>query len=124
MQKSKLIVGVAVVIGITAGPVLGASPASAAPSGCVANVYKYQDRHDCVRKIQAILNYDRFRGQLSTFPVDGHFGAVTDGRVRKVQNDWWIGVDGVVGRGTWGVLCSHAVGQMSNVQKAAGCASV
>ena len=122
--KARVVASAVIALSAVAGSLLAATPATAAPSGCVANVYKYQDRHDCVRKIQALLNYKSNRGTLATFPVDGHFGAVTEGRVRKVQHDWWITADGVVGRGTWGVLCYHTAGQMTNVQRAAGCASL
>jgi peptidoglycan hydrolase-like protein with peptidoglycan-binding domain len=122
--KARIVASAVIALSAAAGSLMLAAPATAAPSGCVANVYKYKDQGDCVRKLQALLNYKSNRGLLATFPVDGHFGAVTEGRVRKVQHDWWIGADGIVGSGTWGVLCSHTVGHMTNVQKAAGCASL
>ncbi|MDX3839526.1 peptidoglycan-binding protein [Streptomyces europaeiscabiei] len=54
-----------------------------------------------VRKLQRLLNDHLPDLQLV---VDGRFGPVTDGRVRKFQQRVDIAVDGIVGPQTWGRL--------------------
>lgn len=123
MLHIKKVIGMTVAAAsIALGSVAVAAPAQAAPSGCVANTYRYGSRGDCVRKIQAILNYRANIGVLPPGKVDGVFGAGTDDRVRRVQSMWWMTQDGIVGRRTWEALCAHNT--MSAVQRAAGCATL
>ncbi len=60
---------------------------------------------DAVRAVQCL--------KLVLYPdqpalvVDGSFGPETDERVRMFQGQWGVGVDGIVGTGTWFYLVSR-----------------
>jgi peptidoglycan hydrolase-like protein with peptidoglycan-binding domain len=119
---SATLAGIALAGGLAVVPV---TAASAAPSGCVAQVLRAGSSNaSCVRRAQIIMNYNAFRNGRTPLVTDGVFGNGTDQRVRQIQSDWWIGSDGIIGRGTWNVLCTHKSGNMSTAQKAAGCLSI
>lgn len=58
---------------------------------------------ECVKALQTMLNYRNKAG----LGVDGKFGMITDGEVRKYQQTRGLGVDGVVGAITWGKLLNE-----------------
>ena len=58
------------------------------------------EKGDAVRQLQAHLN------QESTLVLDGYFGPLTEQAVKGFQYSRGLGVDGVVGRGTWTALLS------------------
>lgn len=101
------------------------SSASAAPAGCVSKVLRAGiDDEFCVVRLQSLLNYERFRYGQAPLVVDGRFGALTEGRVRVVQSRSWITIDGIVGRGTWRVLCAPGSGGHTAMQVSVGCATL
>jgi hypothetical protein len=63
-------------------------------------VLKLNSRGGAVRSLQALLNAKSGK----RLDVDGIFGPATDRAVREVQSFFRIGVDGIVGARTWGVL--------------------
>jgi peptidoglycan hydrolase-like protein with peptidoglycan-binding domain len=121
--KTRIAVSMAACAAVMA-PLVISTPATAAPSGCVARVFQSKSTGDCVKNIQAILNYDEFRNSRPKITVDGSFGPATDWSVRQFQGDWWVTSDGIVGSSTWGLLCSHRQGSMTPVQTRAGCGSL
>lgn len=63
-------------------------------------VLRMNSRGGAVRSLQALLNAKSGKH----LDVDGIFGPATDRAVREVQSYFRIGVDGIVGQRTWGVL--------------------
>ncbi len=63
---------------------------------------KQGDTGEAVRAVQS-LGLPRFP-EDPALVVDGLFGAVTAERVRAVQANWGLTVDGIVGRQTWSFL--------------------
>lgn len=57
-------------------------------------------RGGSVRSLQSLLNTKAGQG----LSIDGAFGPATDRAVRNVQAFFGLGVDGIVGQHTWGVL--------------------
>ncbi|GAA1104057.1 serine/threonine-protein kinase [Streptomyces javensis] len=63
---------------------------------------KYGDKGERVREVQCIL---RARGyNIGPYGVDGDFGDDTRLAVRQFQQDYHLGVDGIVGEDTWPAL--------------------
>ena len=55
-----------------------------------------------VRTLQAALNANGF----NCGTADGVFGSGTETALKKFQNKYNLGADGVAGKGTWGKLLS------------------
>jgi len=104
-----------------------ATPAAAraVPAGCVTKILRAGvDDEFCVARLQSLLNYDRFRYGQAPIAVDRRFGPLTDGRVRVVQSRSWITIDGIVGPGTWRVLCVPDAAGFTAMQVSVGCATL
>lgn len=125
-RRARLFLVVVVAAIATATPLIAAPPsASAAPAGCVSKVLRAGiDDEFCVVRLQSLLNYERFRYGQAPLVVDKRFGALTEGRVRVVQSRSWITIDGIVGRGTWRVLCAPDSGGHTPMQVSVGCATL
>ena len=59
-------------------------------------------RGGCIFAVQGLLNAYQISPLLA---VDGIFGPLTEGNVRKFQVRYGLLVDGIVGPQTWGRLC-------------------
>lgn len=120
-----LLVLVVTAIAITAPLVVAPVAASAAPAGCVSKILRAGvDDEFCVVRLQSLLNYERFRYGQTPLVVDKRFGPLTEGRVRVVQSRSWIAIDGIVGRGTWRVLCAPGGSGHTAMQVSVGCATL
>ncbi|MFJ3381878.1 peptidoglycan-binding protein [Curtobacterium sp. NPDC090217] len=125
-RRTRLFLVVVVIAIATATPFIAAPPsASAAPAGCVSKVLRAGIADEfCVARLQSLLNYDRFRYGQAPIAVDRRFGPLTDGRVRVVQSRSWITIDGIVGPGTWRVLCVPDAAGFTAMQVSVGCATL
>jgi peptidoglycan hydrolase-like protein with peptidoglycan-binding domain len=91
-----------------------AAAARSASSGtCTRYDFWYGTTGHCVADIQQMLNDQVWLGWLTGYrgsyiSVSGWFGPNTNGQVRNLQSHYRLGVDGVVGPITWGVLCRGA----------------
>ena len=63
---------------------------------------KRGSKGDAVKLAQKLL--ETYGYELGA--VDGDFGAKTEQAVKKFQEDFWLDVDGIVGRDTWAMLGS------------------
>jgi|GEM_PF-4516850 len=106
-------------------PLATPAAARAVPAGCVTKTLRAGvDDEFCVARLQSLLNYDRFRFGQAPIAVDRRYGPLTDGRVRVVQSRSWITIDGIVGPGTWRVLCVPDAAGFTAMQVSVGCATL
>lgn len=103
-----------VAMGLTVASLVTVIPAQdASAATCYQSMWRLNSRGDCVKSIQALLNYQLPRS--TPLAVDGIFGARTDRAVRTLQSGWYIlrmsGIDGIVGPKTWQVLCQPGMGE-------------
>ncbi len=73
------------------------------------NIDEADQSHPVIKTGAAGLPVRRLQSRMSavgfdTGGVDGRFGAKTEAAVRKLQQDFKLGVDGVVGQLTWQVV--------------------
>jgi peptidoglycan hydrolase-like protein with peptidoglycan-binding domain len=73
-------------------------------AGCYKYTYRSSSKGTCQRYIQTLANHKGAR-----LKVDGAYGSATANAIKKIQKNFGLKQDGVVGRNTWAVLCSNKV---------------
>ncbi|GEM_PF-3376500 len=74
---------------------------------CIQGTFRQGSSGQCVRDIQALINYAPFGPKLA---VDGQFGPITKSAVVKYQKSMRLVADGIVGPKTWSDICSPQKG--------------
>lgn len=82
-------------------------PNIASAASCVDYTFRRGSTGTCVRYIQTLANHKLpYIYNYSTLLVDGQYGPVTKGGIYRIQKQWGLYYDGVVGPQTWRALCS------------------
>jgi len=80
---------------------------NASTSTCVQGTFRQGNSGQCVRDIQALLNFAPYGPKLT---VDGRYGPTTKSAVLRYQKPMGLVADGVVGPKTWSYICSPQMG--------------